>query len=159
MVHNITFHNKTNQSSGKMTVKESEGNLYPMLEYAQKCDKVKLINTILTLPPLYTGFIHFFVRQNQRLFKDFPGQKLQFSSTFFWAFSYIKPCLTFPFFKWKCLYPVRKMMDVQCQWFCGWRYFCVCLLFLFYFSVQFCFHIYCSNIWNMYDFILFPFFF
>ena len=147
MVHNITFHNKTNQSSGKKTVKESEGNLYPMLEYAQKCDKVKLINTILTLPPLYTGFIHF------------PGQKLQFSSTFFWAFSYIKPCLTFPFFKWKCLYPVRKMMDVQCQWFCGWRYFCVCLLFLFYFSVQFCFHIYCSNIWNMYDFILFPFFF
>ena len=61
--------------------------------------------------PLYTaGFIHFSVEQNQGLFKDFPGQKLQFSSTFFWAFSYIKPCLTFLFFKWKCLYPVRKIM-------------------------------------------------
>jgi hypothetical protein len=46
-------------------------------------------------------FIHFSVEQNQRLFMDFPGQKLQFSSTFFWAFSYIKPCLTFLFFKWK----------------------------------------------------------
>jgi hypothetical protein len=64
----------------------------------------------------HAGFIHFFVEQNQGLFKDFPGQKIQFSSTFFWAFSYIKPCLTLPFFKWKCLYPVRKMMDVQCQW-------------------------------------------
>ena len=40
-------------------------------------------------------FVHFFVEQNQRLFKDFPGQKLQFSSTLFWALSYIKPCLTF----------------------------------------------------------------
>jgi hypothetical protein len=38
--------------------------------------------------------------------KDFQGQKLQFSSTFFWAFSYVKPCLTLTFFKWKCLYPV-----------------------------------------------------
>jgi hypothetical protein len=39
--------------------------------------------------------------QNQELFKNFPVQKLQFSSTFFWAFSYIKPCLKLPFFKWK----------------------------------------------------------
>ena len=95
-------------------------------------------NVALSTP--HPGFIHFFVEQNQGLFKDFPGQKLQFSSTFFWAFSYIKPCLTIPFFKWKCLYPVRKMMDVQCQWFCGWRYFCVCLMFCVSFLL-FCSHL------------------
>ena len=60
---------------------------------------------------LNTGFIHFFVEQNQGLFKDFPGQKLQFSSTFFWAFSYIKPCLNLPFFKWKCLYPAQALVS------------------------------------------------
>ena len=32
---------------------------------------------------LKSGFIHFSVEQNQELFKDFPGQKLQFSSTLF----------------------------------------------------------------------------
>jgi hypothetical protein len=46
--------------------------------------------------------------QNQGLYKDFPGQRLQLSSTFFWAFTNIKPCLTLPFFKRKWLYPVRK---------------------------------------------------
>jgi len=52
------------------------------------------LNVVSSTPHLRAGFIHFFVEQNQGLFKDFPGQKLQFSSTFFWAFSYIKPCLT-----------------------------------------------------------------
>ena len=32
--------------------------------------------------------------------------------------------------------------------------FVFCFVFLFYFSVQFCFHIYCSNIWNLYDIIM-----
>ena len=60
---------------------------------------------------IFSGFIHFFVEQNQGLFKDFPGQKLQFSSTFFWAFSYIKHWLTLPFFKWKCLYPAQALVS------------------------------------------------
>ena len=51
-----------------------------------------------------TGFIHFFVEQNQGIFKDFPGQKLVFKQLF------LSICLTLPFFKWKCLYPVRKIM-------------------------------------------------
>jgi hypothetical protein len=46
------------------------------------------VDTFLFAKPVLTitcteGFIHFFVEQNQGLFKDFPGQKLQFSSIFF----------------------------------------------------------------------------
>ena len=53
----VTFHSKTNHSSGKsqteMTVKVSERNLDPMLGQAQKCDRVKLIIRIITVTPLY----------------------------------------------------------------------------------------------------------
>jgi hypothetical protein len=37
---------------------------------------------------LNTGFIHFFVEQNQGLFKDFPGQKLVFKHLFLSIFIY-----------------------------------------------------------------------
>jgi hypothetical protein len=58
-----------------------------------------------TLGP--SGFIHFFVEQNQRLFKDFPGQKLVFKHLFLSIFIY-KTLLNLTFLQVKMPVPSQE---------------------------------------------------
>ena len=53
---------------------------------------------------LNTGFIHFFIEQNQGLFNDFPGQKLVFKHLFLSIFIY-KTLFNLTFFQVKMPVP------------------------------------------------------